>query len=94
MPLVDKILIVYLLIVSLVSIAITAADKSRARRGKWRVPEATLLLCAALGGGVAMYVAMRCLHHKTRKRKFMWGIPLIVIGQAALFIWLFATGIL
>ncbi len=93
MPLGYKILAGYLLIISLIAVILTAADKARARKGKWRVPEATLFAFAALGGSAAMYIAMRCLHHKTRKRRFMWGIPLIFAAQVALILWLFAADI-
>ena len=86
MPLVCKILLVYLAGISLVAVVVTIADKSRARRHKWRVPEATLLTLSALGGSAAMYVTMRCIRHKTQKKKFMWGIPAIYynkIGQGS-----------
>ena len=83
MPLVCKILLVYLAGISLVAVVVTIADKSRARRHKWRVPEATLLTLSALGGSAAMYVTMRCIRPKPQKKKFMWGIPAIFLLQLA-----------
>ncbi len=83
---VRNLLLVYFAAVSLISAAVTVADKRRAGTHKWRVPEATLLLLSALGGSAAMYLTMRLIHHKTRKRKFMVGIPLIFILQAAVII--------
>jgi len=78
------ILFVYLAAISLVAVAITAHDKRAARRNKRRVPERTLLLIAALGGGIAMYVTMLLIRHKTRHAKFMVGLPVIILAQVAL----------
>lgn len=73
----------YFLLISLIAITATLLDKYRARRHKWRIPEATLLLLSALGGSAAMLITMRLIHHKTRKKKFMIGIPVILILQLA-----------
>ena len=81
--------------VSLLAVILTAADKRRAKKHLWRIPEATLLLVSALGGSVAMYLTMRAIRHKTRKAKYMVGIPVIAILQAALggLVWLKRSGI-
>ena len=73
----------YLLIVSLVSIILTIHDKQIAGTGKRRVPEATLLTWSAIGGSVAMYITMQIIRHKTQHKKFMIGIPCIIILQGA-----------
>ena len=73
----------YIALMSLVSIAVTWADKRAAQKHRRRVPERTLLWLAALGGGVAMYIAMRLIRHKTQKAKFMVGIPAILMAEAA-----------
>ena len=78
--------------VSLIAVVLTVADKRRARRGQWRISEATLLFTAALGGSAAMLVTMRLVRHKTRHRKFMWGLPAMLLVQAALLGWLLARG--
>ena len=74
----------YLLTVSLVAIIITVYDKRIAGKGKRRIPEATLLLWSALGGSVAMYITMHTIRHKTQHKKFMIGIPVIIILQGIL----------
>ena len=79
-------LIGYLIIISLVSVIVTITDKYQAQKQGWRVPEATLLTLSAMGGSVAMYVTMQLIRHKTRKLKFMLGIPAIMVLQAALVI--------
>ena len=74
--------IAYVLAVSLISVIITVFDKKIAGTGKRRIPEATLLLWSALGGSVAMYLTMHAIRHKTQHKKFMIGIPLIMVLQA------------
>lgn len=71
----------YLLGISLWGVILVLQDKRASRRGSWRIKESTLLLVAALGGSVAMLIAMRCVRHKTRHAKFMVGIPAMIIVQ-------------
>lgn len=73
----------YVCVINITAVLITVYDKKRAEKRKWRVPEATLLLICAIGGSPAMYITMRLIHHKTRKKKFMVGIPCIFAAQAA-----------
>ncbi|MDO5548817.1 MAG: DUF1294 domain-containing protein [Eubacteriales bacterium] len=75
---------IYLLLVNGIGAAVTAWDKRAARRGAWRVAEKTLFLWCVLGGCPGVYLTMRCIHHKTRHKRFMWGIPLIFVLQCAL----------
>lgn len=76
----------YLVLINLIAVIVTVADKSKAKRGKWRVKERTLLLLSALGGSIGMYITMHIVRHKTKKLKFMLGIPLIFLAQITL-IW-------
>lgn len=79
----------YLALISLVSAAVTIADKLFSKKqGHRRVPEATLLLYAAFGGSAAMLITMLLIRHKTRHIKFMLGIPLILVFQAVVAVWL------
>ena len=79
-----KIALVYFAIISVVAFVITVWDKYCAKRDMWRVPENTLMLVSLLGGSVAMYITMKTVRHKTKHAKFMFGIPLIMVLQAAL----------
>lgn len=79
-----KVLFIYLAAISLFAVIITVFDKFRAKRGGWRVRESTLLIVSALGGSVAMLLTMILIRHKTRKPKFMIGIPIITALQIAL----------
>ena len=81
-------LAVYLAAINLATIIVYGADKRRARKGKWRVPEKTLFLLPLLGGSVGALLGMRVFHHKTRHWYFVWGIPAILLAQIALAVWL------
>lgn len=74
----------YLLGINLLTFFVYGIDKWKAKRNKWRVPEATLLMLAALGGSVGALLGMFVFHHKTKHKKFLIGVPLILLGQLAL----------
>lgn len=75
--------VAWLTAVSFAAFLMTAWDKSRARRHRWRVPEGTLWLVATLGGAAMMYLAMLITNHKTLHRRFMVGLPLLLAAQIA-----------
>lgn len=77
--------IIYIAVISAISAAVCIADKHNSKiKGRRRVPEKTLLLLSALGGSAAMFTVMLLIRHKTKKPKFMIGIPVIIILQYAL----------
>lgn len=78
-----KIILYYLLAVNLLTFISYGIDKWKARRNRWRIPEATLLLLAALGGSIGALLAMRVFRHKTQHKKFRYGVPAILIVQMA-----------
>lgn len=71
----------WLILISLISVIVTVADKVKAKSGSQRVPEATLMLLSVLGGSFAMLVTMLIIRHKTKHPKFMVGIPVILLLQ-------------
>lgn len=77
----QKLFAIYIAAISVISIITTISDKRKAIRGKFRVPDKTLIFLAALGGSAAMFVTMRIIRHKTSRPKFMIGIPIIFILQ-------------
>ena len=83
-----KVLTYYLLGINVLAFIIYGIDKYKARKAKWRISEATLLLLAVAGGSVGAWMGMRVWHHKTLHKKFRYGIPAILILQmaAALFL--------
>ena len=74
--------------VSAAAFVMMGADKRRARRGAWRIPEKSLVLAAVLGGSPGSILGMAVFHHKTRHWYFRLGMPAILIAQIALAIWL------
>lgn len=82
---------VYLGIVNVAGFILPAVDKRRAKKDRWRIRESTLFLISALGGSVAMYISMRLFHRKTKHKRFMIGIPVIIVLQlgAVFAVWYF-----
>lgn len=80
--------LLYLLIINAAGFLLMLADKRRARKKLWRIPEATLITAAALGGSVGCLMGMYTVRHKTRHPKFTVGIPLILAVQIVLAIWI------
>lgn len=67
--------LIFYAILAAVSVALTILDKKAAVKGRWRVPEATLMLLGLFGGALPMFVTMRTIRHKTKHMKFMIGLP-------------------
>ena len=74
----------YLVAVNLLSCIVCMVDKYRAIKGKWRIKEHTLFTLCFVGGSVGMYLTMRIIRHKTLHKRFMIGVPLIILLQIAL----------
>jgi len=73
---------IYFVIISAVAVIITLYDKFASKYiRRARIPEAMLLGVSLAGGSAAMLVTMLTIRHKTRKHKFMIGIPFIIILQ-------------
>lgn len=79
-----KYFLIYLAAVSLIAVIMTVSDKSRAKKHKRRIAEKTLFGTAVLGGSAAMYLTMIAVRHKTKHKRFMIGLPLIMIVQTAI----------
>ena len=84
MSLFSKFILIYISVISLVAVIMTIADKSKAKRDAWRIPEATLMLVGLFGGALPMYVTMKTIRHKTKHKKFMIGLPLEIALHAAI----------
>jgi uncharacterized membrane protein YsdA (DUF1294 family) len=83
----------YLLAINAVAFIVYGIDKYKAKKAKWRIPETTLLLLAAIGGSIGAWAGMRLWHHKTMHKKFKYGIPIIIILQVALAVYLHTNNI-
>ena len=78
----------YLLAINCLSFILFGLDKNKAKKGKWRISEATLLMMVVIGGSIGAWVGMRLWHHKTMHKKFKYGIPIIIIMQVSLVVYL------
>ncbi len=84
MPWYVQLLLIYLGVMAVVAVFTTVMDKASAKRGGWRVPEATLMMLGLFGGALPMFITMRMIRHKTKHKKFMIGLPLEIALHAAI----------
>lgn len=78
----------YIVIINILTFIVYGLDKLKAKKGKWRIPESTLLLLAIIGGSIGAWFGMKVWHHKTMHKKFKYGIPLIIILQLGVLLYL------
>jgi uncharacterized membrane protein YsdA (DUF1294 family) len=83
------ILFLYLAIINAAAFVLMLADKRKAIKNRWRIPERTLILSALFGGSIGALLGMYTFRHKTKHLKFTLGIPAILIAQISLAIWIF-----
>ena len=74
-------LIIYLIVINIIGIAVMGADKSKAKKGVWRIPEKTLFFVSMIGGSIGTWAGMYLFRHKTKHWYFVIGMPLILIIQ-------------
>ena len=83
-----KNIIIYFVVINLIGFYVMWSDKRKAKWGKWRIPENTLFLITALGGGIGTIAGMYTFRHKTKKLKFTVGLPVILILEIILIIYI------
>ena len=86
-----KPLLLYLLIINAAGVVFMLADKIKAKRKAWRIPESTLLIVAALGGSLGSLLGMYLFRHKTRHPKFTVTIPLLLIAHTVIMLLLYKS---
>lgn len=74
----------YFLIINIAGFAAAFSDKRRAEKGMRRIPEPTLFFISLIGGSIGMLIGMKKFRHKTKQKRFMVGIPLMIVCQLAL----------
>ena len=82
------IVLIYLAVINVVTFFMFGIDKWKAKKSKWRVRETALLGLAVLGGSIGAWLGMKVWHHKTLHIKFKYGIPVIIIIQLVLSVYL------
>jgi uncharacterized membrane protein YsdA (DUF1294 family) len=80
---------IYLIVINILTFLVFGIDKWKARRGKWRIPEGTLIWMSIIGGSIGALMGMYLFRHKTQKRKFNLGIPAILLAQVVLACFIF-----
>ena len=83
-----KTIVIYGVLVNVVAFLMMGRDKRAAVMGKQRIPEKSLMAIAMIGGSLGAYAGMRQFHHKTKKRKFSFGIPAIIVLQVGVIAYL------
>jgi len=81
-------LLCYLLIINALAFLLMYADKRKARKNQWRIPERVLLGTALIGGSLGAMAGMQMFRHKTKHLKFVIGVPVMLAGHILLLIWL------
>ena len=76
-----KIMFAYFIIINILGIFLCIKDKYAAKKGYWRIKESTLLGFCLLGASIGVYLCMKLIRHKTKHKKFMIGIPIIIMFQ-------------
>ena len=84
----EMIIYTFIAILNVITFLIYAIDKWKAKKNRWRIPESILLLLAVLGGSIGALLGMKIWHHKTMHKKFKYGIPLIMILQIGMLLYL------
>lgn len=79
----------YIIIISIISYFIMLLDKNKAKKGRYRISEKTLLALSIIGGSIGTLLGMYNFHHKTRKALFKYGVPIIIVLQVIIYTLLF-----
>lgn len=75
---------IIIVIINIITFFVYGIDKYKAKKGKWRIPENSLIGLAIIGGSIGAYLGMRVWHHKTMHLKFKYGIPLVIVIQSVI----------
>jgi len=80
-------IIIYFILINIIAFLAMWIDKSKAKKGEWRIKESTLFTLVLLGGGIGGIAGMYCFRHKTKKLYFTIGFPVILISEIVLTIY-------
>lgn len=80
-------IVIYLVVINIIGFFAMGIDKWKAKNNAWRIPENTLFVITALGGGIGTIAGMYTFRHKTKKSKFTVGLPGILILEIAFIIY-------
>lgn len=89
MSTIEKIIIGYVIVINVITLMMYGIDKWKAKHSKWRIPEATLLFMAAVGGSIGAWTGIKLFHHKTLHKKFKYGVPAIFLIQLGITLYIY-----
>ncbi len=72
---------IYLIIVNAIAFLLMLADKRKAKKKQWRIPEKVLFGSAIIGGSIGAILGMYTFRHKTKHTSFTVGMPIILALQ-------------
>lgn len=84
-----KAIIIYILVINVFAFIIMGLDKEKAKKNRWRIKENTMFMTAFLGGAAGVLSGMKIFHHKTKKSAFEFGIPILLILNIVIFIYIY-----
>lgn len=84
-----ELFIYYIIAINIITFIVCGVDKLKAKKGWWRIPEATLLMLAVIGGSIGAWCGMMLFGHKTKHWKFKLGVPVIILLQFALLVYVY-----
>jgi uncharacterized membrane protein YsdA (DUF1294 family) len=74
-----QLIISYIILLNLLSFFAMGIDKRKAIKNQWRIPEGSLFLLGFFGGSIGLFSGMKVFHHKTKKPRFQYGVPAILL---------------
>ena len=83
----EKYILIYLIVINLITFIVFALDKICAIKKKWRYKEVSLLGMCLVGGAIGGFLAMHLFRHKTKKKLFVIGVPLIIVIHLVMILW-------
>ena len=89
MSTIEKIIIGYVIVINVITLMMYGIDKWKVKHSKWRIPEATLLIMAAVGGSIGAWMGIKLFHHKTLHKKVKYGVPGIFLIQLGIILFIY-----
>lgn len=78
---------IYLTTINAIGFLTMWLDKRKAKKGSWRISEQTIFYITLFGGGIGTIAGMYTFRHKTKKMRFVLGLPIILISEIILAIY-------
>lgn len=81
--------IAVIVLMNIIAFSMYGIDKSKAQKGKWRISESSLIAVAFIFGGIGAFTGMQVFRHKTKHMKFVILVPLAIVVNIALGIFIY-----